>query len=94
MKHFLRTALLTLLVAGLALAQSATIAPNENLVVDGIPDIPASVAETVARGEAQEANVRLTALLSERPLGWTTHPDGFDVAMIRCEVNLVPVCQE
>jgi len=49
MKHLLRTALLVLLVVGLALAQSATVAPNENLVVDGIPAIPASVADTVAR---------------------------------------------
>ena len=56
MKYFPRTTLFLLLVAGLALApptaglaQSGTIAPNENLVVDGIPDIPASLAETVAR---------------------------------------------
>ncbi len=63
MKHFLRTALLTLLVAGLALAQSATIAPNENLVVDGIPDIPASVAETVAR----YTDFRVASLASWHP---------------------------
>ncbi len=63
MKHFLRTALLTLLVAGLALTQSATIAPNENLVVDGIPDIPASVAETVAR----YTDFRVASLASWHP---------------------------
>src|ERR1700751_733890 len=30
-------------------AQNATISPNENLVVDGVPAIPASLAETVER---------------------------------------------
>jgi len=38
-----------LLLATLALAQSDEIAPNENLVAEGIPKIPASVAESVAR---------------------------------------------
>lgn len=40
---------LTLLVPGLARAQPAEIVPNENLVLDGLPKIPASLAETVGR---------------------------------------------
>ena len=36
-----------LLCAGMALGQAADIVPNENLVVEGIPKIPASIAEAV-----------------------------------------------
>ena len=38
-----------LLLAALALAQSDEIAPNENLVAEGIPRIPSSLSETVGR---------------------------------------------
>ena len=41
------TALAGLLAAATLLAQAGEIAPNENLVVDGIPKIPATVAEAV-----------------------------------------------
>src|ERR1700689_3807751 len=36
-------------VAQPAMAQEGTIAPAENLVVDGVPAIPASLAETAGR---------------------------------------------
>ncbi|MGH9805009.1 MAG: S9 family peptidase [Candidatus Acidiferrales bacterium] len=49
MKFAARLLSVVILAAGSLLAQSGVIAPNENLLVDGIPDIPASVAETVAR---------------------------------------------
>ena len=38
-----------LLFATLASAQSDVVAPNENLVVEGVPKIPASLAESVGR---------------------------------------------
>jgi len=38
-----------ILFAALAFAQSDVIAPNENLVAEGIPQIPASLAESVGR---------------------------------------------
>src|SRR5260370_38276631 len=38
-----------LLLAGAAPAQEAAIAPADNLVVDGVPKIPASLAETAGR---------------------------------------------
>src|ERR1700719_4273508 len=38
-----------LMTAASALAQSGEIVPNENLVVEGVPKIPASLAETVDR---------------------------------------------
>ena len=41
--------LLVLAAAATTGAQPADIAPNENLVVDGVPKIPATVAETVGR---------------------------------------------
>jgi len=49
-----RTCLLTLLVAMLpgipsVMAQTALIRPNENLVAEGIPEIPAVLAEKVQR---------------------------------------------
>jgi dipeptidyl aminopeptidase/acylaminoacyl peptidase len=37
------------LLGALAAGQTAEVAPNENLVVDGIPKIPASIAESVDR---------------------------------------------
>jgi dipeptidyl aminopeptidase/acylaminoacyl peptidase len=48
------------LAAGLAAAQTpATIAPNENLVAEGVPPIPASLAETVSRyTEFRAANLQ------------------------------------
>jgi dipeptidyl aminopeptidase/acylaminoacyl peptidase len=52
MKTRLRTVLfLIILLAAprFATAQEATIAPGENLVVDGVPAIPASLAETAGR---------------------------------------------
>src|SRR5437660_12801266 len=41
--------LTVILLATLALAQNDEVAPNENLVADGIPKIPASLAEAVGR---------------------------------------------
>ena len=38
-----------LLFATLAIAQSDVVVPNENLVVEGVPKIPASLAESVGR---------------------------------------------
>jgi hypothetical protein len=50
------TALVTLAAANLA-AQNKTIAPTDNLVVDGIPAIPASLADEVRRyTESRPAN--------------------------------------
>ena len=47
---------LTLVASMLAQAQTAEIRPGENLVVEGIPKIPASLAENVARyGEFRSA---------------------------------------
>ena len=48
MKVFLRLAAILILTA-FAFSQSDEIAPNENLVAEGIPKIPASLAETVDR---------------------------------------------
>ena len=48
MKRFVCLFLLVFLSAP-AFPQSAEITPNENLVVEGIPKIPASLAETVER---------------------------------------------
>src|SRR5271157_5716427 len=48
MKRFLRVLALALLSA-LAFAQSDEIVPNENLVAEGIPKIPAALAESVGR---------------------------------------------
>ena len=42
-------ALAVILFAALALAQTDEIVPNENLVVEGIPKIPAALAESVGR---------------------------------------------
>src|SRR6202162_1914663 len=52
MKRFLKRSLLGLaviLLATLVFAQSDEIGPNENLVAEGIPKIPASLAESVGR---------------------------------------------
>ncbi|HEV2718351.1 MAG TPA: prolyl oligopeptidase family serine peptidase [Terriglobales bacterium] len=48
MKRFVCVVLLTFLSCA-ALPQSTEVVPNENLVVEGIPKIPASLAETVER---------------------------------------------
>jgi dipeptidyl aminopeptidase/acylaminoacyl peptidase len=48
MKRFLRV-VAVILFATLAFAQSDEVVPNENLVVEGIPKIPASLAESVGR---------------------------------------------
>ncbi len=44
-----------ILFAALAFAQNDVIAPNENLVAEGIPKIPASLAESVGRYEFRTA---------------------------------------
>jgi dipeptidyl aminopeptidase/acylaminoacyl peptidase len=50
-------ALTMILFASLALAQSDEVVPNENLVVEGIPKIPSSLAESVGRyGEFRSAD--------------------------------------
>src|SRR6266852_9475326 len=47
-----------LLVAAAAPAQEPVIAPADNLVVDGVPKIPASLAETAGRyGSYRSANL-------------------------------------
>ena len=38
-----------ILLVSLAFAQSDEVVPNENLVVEGIPKIPAALADTVMR---------------------------------------------
>ena len=48
MKHCVWVVVL-LLPIHVAIAQSAEVVPNENLVVEGVPRIPASLAETVER---------------------------------------------
>jgi len=59
----LRHALLILLLTSLAFSQTDEIVPNENLVAEGIPKIPASLAESVRRyGE-----FRFAGLLSWHP---------------------------
>ena len=59
----IRTALLCLMVATAALAQSPEVVPNENLVVEAVPKIPAALAETVDR----YANYRSAAIASWHP---------------------------
>ena len=56
MKRFL--VMLTLFAApALLVAQSDEVVPNENLVVEGIPKIPASIAEAAGRyGEFRSAD--------------------------------------
>ena len=49
MKKLLRLLAVPLLIVSFAAAQNDTVAPNENLVVEGIPSIPASLATTVER---------------------------------------------
>src|SRR5258707_7903887 len=45
----LLTVVATLVVATFGFAQSGEVAPNENLVVEGVPKIPAALAEAVGR---------------------------------------------
>ncbi len=47
MRYFLPAAFV--LLAPAAMAQPAEVVPNENLVLDGVPNVPASVAESVGR---------------------------------------------
>jgi len=54
---------LAILLTHAAFAQNATISPNENLVVEGVPPIPASLAETVER----YSNFRGAVLASWHP---------------------------
>jgi len=49
MKVFLRSTVVLFFLAAAAFAQNEVISPNENLVVEGVPPIPASLAETVGR---------------------------------------------
>src|SRR5437879_4436574 len=49
MMVFLRSTVVLLFLAAAAFAQNEVISPNENLVVEGVPPIPASLAETVGR---------------------------------------------
>lgn len=54
---------LLLLMACLGLGQSQTITPNDNLVIDGIPPIPVSIAEGVGR----YTEFRAASILSWHP---------------------------
>ena len=49
MKTFTRMLPVLILACASALAQNGAIAPNENLIVEGVPTIPISLAETVGR---------------------------------------------
>jgi dipeptidyl aminopeptidase/acylaminoacyl peptidase len=64
MNRCLRLLASAVLFAGLAVAQSGEIVPNENLVVEGVPKIPAALAETVDR----YTNFRGAALQSWDPV--------------------------
>jgi dipeptidyl aminopeptidase/acylaminoacyl peptidase len=57
MKKLLWHAIPFVLLSALALAQAADMAPNENLVAEGIPKIPASIAETAGRYTDYRADV-------------------------------------
>src|SRR5580698_5936163 len=59
-----RSVLLCLILSSFAPAQSTELAPNENLVVDGVPKIPVSLAETVER----YSNFRSANLTSWHPM--------------------------
>jgi hypothetical protein len=64
MKQVFLTLLTLVLIASLSFAaDEPTIAPNENLAVDGIPPIPASIAASVARYN----NVRFATLADWHP---------------------------
>lgn len=64
MRTLLRIVILSVMFVSPALAQSDTIAPNENLVADGIPKIPASLADSVDR----YTNFRGAVFASWQPL--------------------------
>ena len=49
MKKYAPSLIILLLLVSITTAQRATIAPGENLVVEGVPSIPASLAEDVGR---------------------------------------------
>src|SRR5262245_32226069 len=46
-----------IVLCGMSFAQSDEIAPNENLVAEGVPKIPASLAETAGRYSESRAAV-------------------------------------
>jgi dipeptidyl aminopeptidase/acylaminoacyl peptidase len=64
MNRWLRVLASCVLFAAFAVAQSGEIVPNENLVVEGVPKIPVSLAETVDR----YTNFRGAALQSWDPV--------------------------
>ena len=49
MKNLLSALIIFLLTASLCVAQGDEIIPGDNLVVEGIPKIPAALAETISR---------------------------------------------
>jgi dipeptidyl aminopeptidase/acylaminoacyl peptidase len=59
----LRSVIASLILTTVLAAQSGEVVPNENLVVDGIPKIPASIAESVDRYN----NIRSANLASWHP---------------------------
>jgi dipeptidyl aminopeptidase/acylaminoacyl peptidase len=59
----LRSLIASLILTTVVAAQSGEVIPNENLVVDGIPKIPTSIAETVER----YSNFRAANLTSWHP---------------------------
>lgn len=61
--HLLRSAVVCIFLTSIVAAQSGGVVPNENLVVDGIPKIPATLAESVDR----YSNFRAAHLASWHP---------------------------
>src|SRR5215470_16536383 len=61
--RILRTLLALFFVTSLLAAQSGEVAPNENLVADGLPKIPSTIAESVDR----YSNFRAANLTSWHP---------------------------
>jgi hypothetical protein len=49
MKRYILMAVIFFAAGCLSTAQESTVAPGENLVVEGVPKIPASLSETVGR---------------------------------------------
>jgi Tol biopolymer transport system component len=61
--HALRSLIASVFLISMVAAQVGEIAPNENLVVDGIPKIPAALAESIER----YSNFRAANLTSWHP---------------------------
>ena len=59
----LRGLIASVFLTSLIAAQSAEVVPNENLVADGIPKIPAAIAESVER----YSNFRAATLTNWHP---------------------------